>query len=403
MTKLATLLILRVMRIPALFLLLLLTACADLPPSTPEAVYAPLGFNQLPGWGSDSLFEAKPALDASCARLTAIPADRSLGADGRMGKAGDWLNFCAALKTASTAAQLKTLLETQLTPYSVSAGGNSQGLFTGYYESELRGSLTQHGPYQTPLYARPTDLVMVDLGEFRPELKGQRIAGSVQNGQLKPYANRANIVSGKLAEKNLELIWLDDPVDAFFVQIQGSGRVKLDDGREVRIGYAAQNGHPYVAIGKTLIAKGALTPESVSMQSIRAWLEANPQEAATVMNSNPSYVFFQLQPDGGGPLGAANVPLTPLRSLAVDNRYIGYHVPVWVDLKDVPTMASSSEAVGLGGMTRLFVAQDTGGAIRGIVRGDVFWGHGAEAQAQAGLMKSRGQYYVLLPKLLPKP
>jgi membrane-bound lytic murein transglycosylase A len=380
------------LRLTPLLLTLMLTACSFSAPSTPEPqpVYTPVSFAALNGWQSDNLIEAKPALDASCARLGAIPPDRSLGADGKMGRAGDWRAFCAALGAAQSSAQLRELMTAQLQPYRVSAGEQANGLFTGYYEAELRGSLTRGGIYQTPLYKRPDDLVMLDLGEFRPELKGQRLAGRVVGGQLKPYADRAAIVAGALANKNLELVWLDDPIDAFFVQVQGSGIVTLDDGKIMRIGYAGQNGHPYVAIGKTLIEQGVLTRENVSMQSIRAWLKANPTQAEQVKSSNPSYVFFEEQSDRGGPMGAANVPLTPLRSLAVDNRYIGYHVPVWLE-----TAAPQ--------LNRLMVAQDTGGAIRGIVRGDVFWGRGQEAEHNAGLMKSAGQYFVLLPKTLARP
>ncbi len=373
----------------SLMILLFLSACTLFPPREPVATYTPVPFSALSGWAQDQRLEAKPALAASCARLEAIPADRSLGVEGRMGTAGDWLDFCAALKRVTTEEDLRTLMERDLQPYAVSASGDTEGLFTGYYEADLRGSLTRHGPYQHPLYARPDDLVMVDLGEFRTELKGQRIAGSVVNGQLKPYADRAAIVSNGLTQAK-PLVWLDDANDAFFVQIQGSGVVTLDSGEELRLGYAAQNGHPYVPIGKTLIAKGELVPGSISMQSIRAWLESNPEQAEAVRSSNPSYVFFTAQPDGSGPMGAANVPLTALRSLAVDNRFIGYHVPVWLETQDPR-------------LNRLMVAQDTGGAIRGIVRGDVFWGRGPQAEQMAGTMRSKGRYFVLLPKALPAP
>lgn len=364
-------------------LLLLLSACSLFRPEavTPVGpVYTKTSYASLPGWQQDNLAEALPAFTASCQRLAAVPPDRSLGADGHMGKAGDWLPFCAALPLATDTASLRSLIETQLQPWAVSEGNNPEGLFTGYYESELHGSLTQHDAYQTPLYQRPADLIMVDLGEFRDELKGQRIAGRNVNGQLKPYEDRAAIVGGEI--NATPLVWLNDPVDAFFVQVQGSGRVMLDTGGELRVGYDGQNGHIYTAIGRELIKRGALTPETVSMQSIRTWLEANPTEADTLMNTNRSYVFFRAADGSTGPMGAANVPLTPQRSLAVDNRYIGYHVPVWLDT---------------GPIRRLLISQDTGGAIKGIVRGDMFWGHGPQAEAAAGAMKARGRYYVLLP------
>jgi membrane-bound lytic murein transglycosylase A len=211
---------------------------------------------------------------------------------------------------------------------------------------------------------------------------------------LRPYENRAAIESGALRGRGLEMLWVDDPVDAFFLQIQGSGRVMLEDGTSLRIGYAGQNGHPYVAIGRELIARGALTREAVSMPAIRDWLRANPQEADAVMNRNPSFVFFR-ELDGDGPVGAQGVALTPGRSLAVDRSFVPYGVPVWLDAED--------PVDGEVRVQRLLVAQDTGGAIRGPVRGDVFWGHGPEAEHRAGLMKSRGRYFLLLPKTVTPP
>lgn len=386
----------------------LLSGCAQLqslslpgtPPATPAAttsaqpvaVYTPSSFSDLSGWTTDSVTEALPALTLSCKRVMTLPPDRDLGADGHMGKAQDWKAFCARLQTVTTGDQLRTLLTAELQPWAVSDGTKTEGLFTGYYEASLHGSRSRHGTYQTPLLRRPTDLVMVNLGDFRDELKGQRIAGRVQNGQLKPYESRQQIVSGALASKNLEMVWIDDPVAAFFVQIQGSGRIQLDDGDVLRVGYDGQNGHPYVAIGRTLVAEGALTPETVSMQTINAWLKAHPERAASLMDSNPSYVFFRAVPGIAGPEGAAHVALTPERSLAVDNRFIGYHVPVWLEAED-PRHSGQQ-------LQRLMVAQDTGGAIQGVVRGDVFWGHGPEAEAAAGVMKSSGRYFVLLPKAL---
>lgn len=375
-----------------LLLLGLLAGCSLLAPapSTPGVSYSRVAFSALPGWDSDRITEALPALQASCNRLLKLPAERSLGADGRMGRAADWQPFCRQLATTTDEAGLRQLLTTALQPWAVQEGGTSTGLFTGYYESTLHGSLTRHGLYTIPLYQRPADLVMVDLGEFRDELKGQRIAGKVVDGKLKPYADRAAIVASGAGLQGSELVWLNSAVDAFFVQVQGSGRVQLDSGAELRIGYDGQNGHIYTAIGKELIRRGALTKETVSMQSIRAWLEANPADADAVMNTNRSYVFFRPLEGNAGPEGAASVALTAQRSLAVDNRYIGYHVPVWINLADTPT----------GVMRRLVVAQDTGGAIRGGVRGDFFWGHGPEAEHNAGLMKATGRYFVLLPQQL---
>jgi membrane-bound lytic murein transglycosylase A len=228
---------------------------------------------------------------------------------------------------------------------------------------------------------------MVDLGRFRPAWHGERIAGRVVEGQLVPYASRAEIDAGALDKFHLALLWIEDPVDLFFLQIQGSGRVHLPDGSTVRVQYDGQNGQPYVALGKLLVARGALTLDEVSMASIRAWIEAHPEEGKALMAENPSYVFFR-ELKGDGPLGSEGVVLTPGRSLAVDRDYLPLGVPVWLDA------ASGGEVP----VRRMTVAQDTGGAIRGPVRGDLFWGYGPDAEERAGKMRARGAYYLLLPR-----
>ncbi|QJE74411.1 murein transglycosylase A [Aerophototrophica crusticola] len=382
-----------------LALALLLAACtqkAEEPPPPPRLTLSAASLNDLPGWSADRPAEALPALARSCPKLLAQPADRPVGPDGIMGRIADWQEPCRALAAvpAGDDAAARAWLERWFTPWLAANNGKADGLFTGYYEAELRGSRTRQGAYQTPLYRRPPDLVMVDLGEFRPAMKGERIAGRVVDGRLRPFEDRKAIEAGALAGKGLELLWVDDPVDAFFLQIQGSGRVMMDDGTEARIGFDGQNGHPYVAIGKELVARGALAKEQVSMQSIRAWLEANPAETKAVLDSNPSFVFFRPL-EGEGPLGGQGVALTPGRSLAIDRSFIAYGVPLWLDAQD-PLDANAR-------IRRLMVAQDTGGAIRGPVRGDVFWGHGADAELRAGKMKSEGRYWLFLPKTVTPP
>jgi membrane-bound lytic murein transglycosylase A len=381
-------------RIIAGVLLAALAACAPrapVPPTAPPApklALAPAAFADLPGWTLDRHAELLPALARSCARLARLPDERDLGLAGN---ARAWREPCAAAARipAGDHAAARAFLETAFRAFAIADEANGpEGLFTGYYEPELRGSLTRGGSYTIPLHARPADLVTVDLGEFRPELRGQRIAGSVQDGALRPYAARGRINAGALDGRTDVLVWVDDPVDAFFLEIQGSGRVTLPDGRVLRLGFAAQNGHPYVAIGRTLIERGALTRETVSMQSIRAWLAANPRDARHVMETNPSYVFFRVI-EGDGPLGSEGVALTPGRSLAVDRSFLPMGVPLWLDAEDPldPTAR----------VRRVVMAQDTGGAIRGVVRGDVFWGAGADAAERAGRMRARGRYWLLLP------
>ncbi len=327
------------------------------------------------------------AFRRSCPLILKPPPETPLGIAGT---AADWAAPCAAAAAldAPDAKAARDFFESWFAPWKAGNNGKSEGLFTGYYEPELNGSRRREGPYRTPLLRRPADLVMVDLGLFRPAWRGERIAGRVVNGRLKPYESRAEIEKGALARQHLEFLWVDDPVDAFFLQIQGSGRVRLPDGSMVQVGYDGQNGQPYVPIGRLLVERGALAKDDVSMQTIRAWIKANPEAGQALMAANPSYVFFR-EISGDGPIGAEGAVLTPGRSLAVDRSFVPLGLPVFIAAGDGPER-----------LERLMVAQDTGGAIRGPVRGDVFWGFGPEAAARAGAMKMRGEYYLLLPKNL---
>ena len=263
------------------------------------------------------------------------------------------------------------------------------GLFTGYYEASARGSRVRTGRYDVPLYRRPGDLVSADLGSFSDEFRGRTIAGRVEGNHFVPYDDRHAIADGALAGRGLELLWVDDPVDAFFLEIQGSGRIAMTDGSVVRVGFAAKNGRPYTAIGRVLVDMGAMPKDQVSMQSIRAWLEAHPDKAREVMEQNRAYVFFR-ELTGDGPVGAEGVALTPGHSLAVDRRYLPLGVPLYLAADDADGTLAPVRA--------LTVSQDTGGAIRGAVRGDLFLGWGAEAAARAGRMKLNGRYWMLLPR-----
>lgn len=381
------------------------TACAPKPPQPDRLVLKPVAFRDLPGWSADDQAAALPALLRTCARfarqpdttrLPPTPGDAAAGdSPGVGGTLADWRTACAAAAQvpANDLAAARAFFETQFRPFHAANNRDTNGLFTGYYEAELRGSRERSETYSVPIYRTPPDLVSVDLSDFSSEFAGRTIAGKVVQGKLKPYDDRATIEKGSLSNRELELIWVDDAVDAFFLQVQGSGRVVMDDGSVARVGYANKNGHIYTAIGRELVKRGAMTPDQVSMQSLRAWLKANPTEAESLMNSNRSYVFFRelagAKPDEG-PLGAQSVPLTPERSLAVDRKFVPLGVPVWLDAGD-PDNKNAPR------LRRLLVAQDTGGAIRGPVRGDVFWGWGEPAAQRAGAMRDRGEYYILLP------
>lgn len=369
------------------------------PDEEARLVLEPAAFSDLPGWREDRMAPALDAFRRSCRRMAAQPDATSLGGAGFAGTVGDWRTACAAAEKvpAGNDAAVRSYFETWFVPRAGRAeGGETDGLFTGYYEPLLEGSRTKSERYHVPLYGRPRDLVSVDLGDFREDLKGRRLAGRVEDGALVPYADREEIEKGALAGRDLELVWVDDPIDAFFLQIQGSGRVRLAEGGEIRVGYAGENGHPYFAIGRELVNRGALSKEEVSMQSIRRWLEEHPEEAPAVLATNASYVFFR-EIEGEGPLGAEGVPLTPGRSLAVDRKHWPLGVPLWLDA----TAPSAQEGTPDRPLRRLVIAQDTGGAIRGPIRGDVFWGAGDEAAEIAGRMKHGGRLWVLLPRSLP--
>ncbi len=370
------------------------------PPPEDRLVVLPASFTELSGWEADQVSQALPALVGSC---IGRPKEGSGGGLGRLlaGGASLWRDLCAraAELPPGDDAAVRRFLEHYFSPWQVTNHGERDGLFTGYYEPELRGARKKKAPFVHPLYLAPHDQQIVDLGDFKRELAGRRITGLVRGGRFRPYWDRSEIEQGALAGRGLEMLWVDDAVALFFLQIQGSGRIVLPDGSIVRVGYAGQNGHDYTAIGKILIERGELLRQDVSLQSIRHWLRTHPPEADEVMRANRSYVFFRVLP--GAPTGAAGVELTPGRSLAVDTRFLPFGVPLWLStsLPAVPELGRNEEAP----LRRLVVPQDRGGAIQGPVRGDLFWGAGQEAEAIAGRMKQTGRLWLLWPKDLPPP
>lgn len=375
----------------ALAALAVLAGCAQTPPPLP--VSAPAGtpawnvptgpgpamtavrFDHLPGWTQDRASEALPGFKANCVQMLANPSSAlggSLEAGLRGGTGAQWRRACDAAQSvpAGDDAAARAFFEANFQPYGLSADGSARGLFTGYYEPEVRGSRTASKVFDVPLYRRPPDL--------RP---GGR-----------PYMSRTQIENGGLRRRRLELMWVDDPIDAFFLQIQGAGRIVLPNGSVARVSYDGQNGQPYVPIGRVLVDRGEMTLDQVTMQTIRAWLKANPRQARSVMNQNPSYVFFRELPGipaDQGPPGAFGVRLAPMRSVAVDKSFIPLGAPVFIDTTD-PLDGTK--------LQRLMMAQDLGGAIRGPIRTDIFFGWGPAAEERAGRMRGQGAEYVLLPK-----
>lgn len=369
-------------------------------PPEDRLVLAPSSFAELADWPADDLSQALPALLGSCIGSPKEGSGEGLGTI-LAAHPDVWRDLCrqAAMLPAGDAAAMRRFLEANFSPWRVTNHGEPDGLFTGYYEPELQGARRKKPPFVHPVYLAPHDQLVVDLGDFKRDLAGRKITGMMRGGTFRPYWDRAEIERGALAGRGLEMLWVDDPVALFFLQIQGSGRVVLADGTIVRIGYAGQNGHDYTAIGKVLVERGELTRDEVSLQSIRHWLRAHPDQADEVMRANRSYVFFRVLP--GAPVGAAGVELTPGRSLAVDIRFLPFGLPLWLE-STVPALPETgrSEEVPL---RRLVVPQDRGGAIKGPVRGDLFWGAGAEAEAIAGRMKQPGRLWLLWPKALPPP
>jgi len=363
-------------------------ACPVCPSIAPpvEAAAKPLqtaSWEDLPGWREDNPAEAWEAFLQSC---------RGLNSKERAG----WQRVCDLARSidGKNSAAVRRFLEAELTPFALTAAdGSQEGLITGYYEPLLRGSRQPGKRYSVPVLGVPDDLITVDLAEVVPELKHLRLRGRLQGNRLLPYYSRAEIEARSAPQKTL--LWVDDAIELFFLQIQGSGRVRLPDGSLVRLGYADQNGHPYRSIGRALIERGELKPHEASMQGIQAWARSHPEQLRELLDLNPSYVFFRELPAGNdGPLGSLGVPLTAGRSLAVDPRFVPLGAPVFL-----ATTRPGSQTP----LRRLMLAQDTGGAIKGAIRADYFWGFGPQAGEQAGRMKQTGRLWVLLPaELAPK-
>jgi membrane-bound lytic murein transglycosylase A len=345
----------------------------------------PTTYAALPGWDKDDLREAWPAFLISCEVLV---------------KKVEWREPCVVAREVNgmDGKAIRTFFEAFFSPHQVlNFDGSDSGLVTGYYEPLLQGARKRGGAFQTPLHRVPEDMLPIDLSGIYPELKTMRLRGRLDGKRVVPYYSRAELMqTNSLVGK--ELLWVDDPIEAFFLQVQGSGRVYLSDSKEtVRVAYADQNGHPYKSIGRYLVDKGEMTLEQASAQSIKAWYVAHPLRRQELLNANPSYVFFKeekLIDPKKGPKGSLGVPLTPQRSIAIDPQFIPLGVPIFL-----ATTQPNSEAL----LQRLVLAQDTGGAIKNAVRADFFWGFGKRAGEQAGKMKQRGKMWVLLPKVVQHP
>jgi membrane-bound lytic murein transglycosylase A len=359
--------------------------------------YRPVTFADLPGWRQDDHLAAFKTFVNSCGRVIARGRGRAeAGNKGPQRPSSALVAVC--IEATRVAEEIETkegaraFFEARFTPNAVAKKGQT-GLLTGYYEPVLMGSRTPNGPYQTPIYKRPSDLVNVVDDTRRGALRAGALTHVRKTATgTEPYFTRAEIESGALKGRGLELLYLADPVDLFFMQIQGSGRIKLTDGTTVRLHYDGKNGHPYRSIGRYLIDKALLAADRVSMSALAAWLRADPERGRHVMWQNLSYVFFrEIKDDVGSPLGAMRVPLTPKRSLAIDTAYHALGTPIYVS---APTMKHVPKAAPFN---RLMVGQDVGSAIRGAERGDIYFGSGEAAAKIAGSTKHPGRFFVLVP------
>ena len=327
---------------------------------------------------SDNVKDSWPAWQKSCSTLI---------------NQKQWKKVCsiANLMEDPSSEEVIEFFKTNFTLYkSWKDDGTDYGLITGYYQPILNGSREKTKKYSTPIYKTPEDLITVDLSELYPEMKYKRLRGKVEGNKLLPYFSREQISSSENILKGNELFWVDNAVEAFFLEIQGSGIIKFEDGSEIPIGYADQNGHPYRSMGRALINAGELTKDNASMQGIKSWANKNKKKLKKFLDKNPSFVFFRELDNGlDGPIGAQGVPITAERSIAIDRRYVPIGSPVFL----ATTFPNSNES-----LNRLVIAQDTGGAIRGPIRADYYWGAGPEAGKKAGAMKQQGNIWVMLPK-----
>jgi membrane-bound lytic murein transglycosylase A len=376
--------------------ILVLAACAELPkepacpvcpapPRAAETKYEQVPFAAIQGWAAADVAPGLRAFASGCARMAAGSALR---------------RSCEAVRAlpAHDAAAARAFVESAFDAWAVAAAdGKTEGMVTGYYEPVLAGSRSRSERFRVPVYGVPADLIAVDLESVLPELKGQRLRGRLEGRRLVPYWTRAEIEAGKGAAPPV-LAWVEDAVELFFLQIQGSGQIALGTGERLRLGYADQNGHPYRSMGRFLVERREMTLDQASMQGIKAWAAANPRKLREALDSNPSYVFFRESTEGAneGPIGTLGVPLTAGHSIAVDPR----HVPL-----GAPVFLATTYPLSTQPMERLVAAQDTGGAIRGAVRADFYWGSGNEAGTLAGRMRQQGRMWILWPRGegMPKP
>lgn len=341
-------------------------------------------FSDLDGWKNDDFYLFDKAIKSVCGSILRNPR-QSLKSEHIEYSLAEYKTHCAKISQISDKKALKNYIEANFEPYAVAVNGQTTGKFTSYYEANIRASYEKGGKYQYPIYGKPKDIVEVNLRDFDPSLPNQRLIGRVKNGKLVKYYTRQEIDNGQLDAP--VILWGDDEVDIFIMQIQGAAVATLPNGEEVRVGYAENNGHKFRGIGSILLEKKLIKPSEASMPKIREWLKKNGDSAKKNMLLNNRYIFHQIV-KADGPIGAMGLPLYAGRAMAVDRSYIPLGSMMWLET----TAPDGSK------LHKMVMAEDVGSAIIGGVRGDYFWGHGEEALAEAGRMNARGRYYILIPK-----
>jgi len=354
----------------------------------------PSSFKQLPGWDQADIQTSFTTFQVSCKAFLRQDPERPVGSAEIPMRAKDWQPACLAAAKIKPVneANARKFFKRWFQPVEFYNKKPVNGLFTGYYLPLLHGKMQRTAEYSVPIYGVPANMITLNLNDFGSDLPNRRLVGRFVNNKFVPFHNRAEINKGALKDKAPVLVWVNSHIDRLFLEIQGSGVVQLDTGETMYVGYAGENGASYTPVGKVLVERGIMTKQTASMQGIRAYLEANPEEILPVINRNKSFVFFQILHHSAA-MGAQGVALTPGYSLAVDRKWIPLGTPLWLSTTR-PVIDSDKPKK----LQRLMIAQDTGGAIRGAVRGDVFWGAGDEATYIAGKMKNEGHYWLLLPK-----
>ncbi len=356
-------------------------------------------FADVPGWADDKLAEAVPSFLKSCAKLDGLKDTEAVGVDGHGGLAKQWRKACAAAAKvpAGDDAAARAMFEAEFAAWVAAGKAGTTGKLTGYDDQEMHGSRKKHDKYTVAVLARPDDLVTLDLGKFTSDGHGRHLWGRLdKDGELQPYYTRQEIRTGALASKKLELLYVNDPVDLIFAQIEGSAKVVMDDGTTVWLNFAGKNGRAYKGIGAALRGAGGLPKGTGTMQNIRKWFTENPTRYDEIVDQDASYVFFKESPEPGA-VGTQKTILTARRSIAVDRAFIAMSTPVWVETR-VPKIGLSETYL----WHQLLIAQDTGGGILGAVRGDVYWGDDAEANELGGRMGGPGKFWLLLPRGVTK-